>query len=90
MITGDAKETAVSIAKQLKIVSEDTGDNCFTGQEFEQLSKENKKKALAKPTGKVFCRVEPRHKRELVKILIDLVSSVCFISTSLIAFASLI
>ena len=90
MITGDAKETAVSIAKQLKIISEDTGDNCFTGAEFESLSVADKKKALAKSTGKVFCRVEPRHKRELVKILIELVSSVCSLTTILIAFASLI
>merc|ERR1712156_93878 len=71
MITGDAKETAVSIAKQLKIISEDTGDNCFTGAEFESLSVADKKNILSGSQGKVFSRVEPRHKRELVKILIE-------------------
>jgi len=33
---------------------------------------QKKKEALKGSSGKVFSRVEPRHKRELVKILIDL------------------
>ena len=37
------------------------------------LSENSKKDIFAKREGKVFCRVEPRHKRELVKILIELV-----------------
>ena len=72
MITGDSKETAVSIAKELKIITEnaDINKTCFTGDEFEALNDDQKKKVLSGSTGKVFSRVEPRHKRELVKILI--------------------
>ena len=45
MITGDSKETAISIAKELKIIPEnaDTSSTCFTGAEFEALSSEKKK-----------------------------------------------
>jgi len=76
MITGDSKETAQAIAKQLEIINPnvDTSKDCFTGSEFEKLSEVNKKKALGGQDGKVFSRVEPRHKRELVKHLIELVS----------------
>ena len=40
MITGDSKETAVSIAKELDIISKnaDVAKTCFTGSEFEALS----------------------------------------------------
>ncbi len=72
MITGDSKETAVSIAKELKIIDEDGPNVSFTGTEFEALSAAKKKEALSGSGGKVFSRVEPRHKRELVKILIDM------------------
>lgn len=50
--------------------------SCFTGAEFEKLTDEQKKKILEGKNGKVFSRVEPRHKRELVKHLIDMVSHV--------------
>jgi magnesium-transporting ATPase (P-type) len=46
----------------------------LTGSEFDALSKEDKIKKLSGKDGKVFSRVEPRHKRELVKILIEMVS----------------
>ena len=77
MITGDQKETAISIAKELDILEEgqDVSKACYTGAEFEALSDAQKKNALTGKTGKVFSRVEPRHKRELVKILIDMVSA---------------
>ena len=76
MITGDAKETAISIARELNILSDgqDISKSCFTGSEFQALSAEQKKKILSGSQGKVFSRVEPRHKRELVKILIEKVS----------------
>ena len=76
MITGDAKETAVSIAKELNIIPEnaDIKSTCFTGAEFEELTQKQKESALSGSDGKVFSRVEPRHKRELVKILIQMVS----------------
>lgn len=76
MITGDAKETAVAIAQELNIIApgQDIKSSCFTGAEFEMLSAQQKIKALSGSKGKVFSRVEPRHKRELVKVLIGMVS----------------
>jgi Ca2+-transporting ATPase len=72
MITGDSKETAVAIAKELLIIEQDGPNTSFTGTEFEALSAQQKREALGGLGGKVFSRVEPRHKRELVKILIEL------------------
>ena len=76
MITGDSKETAISIAKGLAIIPEnaDIAKTCFTGAEFEALTEAKKQAILKGSTGKVFSRVEPRHKRELVKLLINMVS----------------
>lgn len=71
MITGDAKETAVAIARELGIL-QGSKEVCFTGAEFEALSDNEKKSALEGKNGKVFSRVEPRHKREIVKILNDM------------------
>ena len=78
MITGDSKETAIAIAKELNIIdpNSDTTTNSFTGVEFDALSAEKKIEALSGSGGKVFSRVEPRHKRELVKILIEMVSNI--------------
>jgi predicted ATP-dependent Lon-type protease len=39
------------------------------------MTHEQKREALSGSAGKVFCRVEPRHKRELIKILIEMVSN---------------
>ena len=77
MITGDAKETAVAIAKELNILdaSQKVEGSCWTGAEFEDMTPAQRKTALKGRKGKVFARVEPRHKRELVKALIDMVSS---------------
>jgi Ca2+-transporting ATPase len=74
MITGDSKETAMSIAKELDIINEsnDPVKCVFTGSQFEKMSDAEKKKAVGGETGKVFSRVEPAHKREIVKHLIDL------------------
>ena len=66
------------IAKELNILRGDKNDVCLTGSEFDALSKTDKIKKLSGKDGKVFSRVEPRHKRELVKILIEMVSiSLC-------------
>lgn len=72
MITGDAKSTAVAVAKELNILDQDANEDecCFTGAEFAALdSKEKREKMLGTEGGRVFSRVEPRHKRELVKCL---------------------
>lgn len=76
MITGDSKETAVAIAKELNIIDKATAENSFSGNEFNKLSPEQKKQALSGVGGKVFSRVEPSHKRELVKILIEAVINI--------------
>lgn len=75
MITGDSKETAVAIAKEVNIIEQnsDISLNSFTGTEFDSFTPEKKREVLAGAGGKVFSRVEPRHKRELVKILIEMV-----------------
>jgi len=74
MITGDPKETAVAIAKQLNIIAEDqdVSKSCFTGNEFEKMTADQKKNILKGSSGKVFSRVEPRHKREIVKHLTEM------------------
>ena len=74
MITGDAKDTAVAIARELSIIDNNSNvaTDCFTGAEFQNLDKLGKIKALSGYGGKVFSRVEPSHKRELVKQLIDM------------------
>jgi len=40
MITGDAKETAMSIARELNILTGNEKNAAFTGAEFEALSKD--------------------------------------------------
>lgn len=39
MITGDSKNTAIAIAKELNIITDksDLAKDCFTGQEFEAM-----------------------------------------------------
>jgi len=74
MITGDSKETALSIAKELNIIEkhQNPADCVFTGSEFNAMTNDERLKAVGGEAGKVFSRVEPQHKRELVKALIEL------------------
>jgi magnesium-transporting ATPase (P-type) len=80
MITGDSKETAVAIAKEINIIEQDGPNTSFTGTEFMTLTHEQKINALGGVGGKVFSRVEPRHKRELVKLLIEMVRTTFILS----------
>lgn len=78
MITGDSKITAQRIASDCGILEGNPEGLSFTGTEFEKLSQDQKLKALNNKHGMVFSRVEPRHKREIVKVLSELVRKLTF------------
>ncbi len=63
MITGDHKETAVAIAKEIGIF--DQGDMALTGQELDGMNEEEFKRLL--PKIKVYARVNPEHKLKIVR-----------------------
>jgi Ca2+-transporting ATPase len=70
MITGDSKETAVAIAKDVNIFDEnvDVSRSAFTGKEFFSLDEETHLQLL-RTGNKVFCRTEPQDKQRLIKLL---------------------
>lgn len=77
MITGDIKETAQAIGKEIGIVTQEQyKDRSFTGAEFEAINPQQRKEILQKcideHSGLIFARTEPRHKRFLVKELKEL------------------
>jgi len=63
MITGDHKDTAFAIAKQLKIASRK--EECISGEELDKLSENGFKEKIKSLT--VFARVSPEHKVRIVK-----------------------
>ena len=65
MITGDHIDTAVAIAKQLKIV--DDSKNARTGSDIDGLSEDELIDVVKKVS--VFARVQPEHKTRIVKAL---------------------
>jgi len=77
MITGDNKVTAEAIAQNLGILNstENLSRKSFTGQEFDNLSEQEKVDILRRimdereEEGAVFSRTEPKHKQVIVKIL---------------------
>lgn len=70
MVTGDAKNTAVSIAKELKIITKPT-DKILTSDEFNNMTDEEVKKVL--PNLRVLSRSLPQDKNRLVKLAQELV-----------------
>ena len=63
MITGDHKNTAFAIAKELKIASNPS--ECMSGNEIDSYSQADFN--LIAPKFKVFARVSPEHKVKIVK-----------------------
>jgi len=63
IVTGDHKETAKLIAREVDIYK--AGDNIMTGQEFLNMSKDQRAEAALKTT--VYARFVPKEKYELVK-----------------------
>ena len=71
MITGDAKATAVAIAKDVHIFNDSDGscnERAFEGRDFFAL-KESEQLELLSTGNLVICRAEPKDKQQLVKIL---------------------
>lgn len=69
VITGDNKETAEAICREIGVFShdEDITLKSLTGKEFMAL--EDKKTLLRRKGGLLFSRAEPRHKQEIVRLL---------------------
>lgn len=65
MITGDHKETAFAIAKELNIAESD--DQCITGAELDKLTQEDLDKRVM--DYRIFARVSPEHKVMIVNAL---------------------
>ena len=63
MITGDHKDTAIAIAKELGIITD--ASQAITGAELDKISDEDFNEALKHIS--VFARVQPEHKVRIVK-----------------------
>lgn len=63
MITGDHKDTAVAIAKELGIIEDESG--AITGAELNKISDEDFETEIEKYS--VYARVQPEHKVRIVK-----------------------
>ena len=68
MITGDHKDTAVAIAKKLKIIKD--ADEATLGESLEDLTDEQMVEVVKKCS--VYARVQPEHKTRIVKTLQNL------------------
>lgn len=64
MITGDHAATALAIAKKAGIA--ESGDEVFTGEQLDGMTKPQLVRAAAK--GRVFARVSPAHKNIIVNL----------------------
>ena len=63
MITGDHKDTAVAIAKELGIIEDESG--AITGADLDKISDEDFETEIEKYS--VYARVQPEHKVRIVK-----------------------
>lgn len=74
MITGDSKETATAIAKDVGIFATDSADSsqsqqAFNGKDFFLLPVATQFEVLRQPGNLVFCRAEPKDKQILIRML---------------------
>lgn len=69
VITGDNQETAVAVCREIGVFSSDTliDGKVLTGSQFERMTDKEKESALR--SVRLFARVEPLHKQEIVRIL---------------------
>ena len=84
MITGDIKETAQAIAKELGIITDEQFlTKSFSGNEFELLPPYKKSEILhqlqKEVGGLVISRSEPKHKRHLVQELRNMVFNLSYL-----------
>lgn len=63
MITGDHKDTAVAIAKELGLIKDSS--EALTGSELDRLSDEDLDKSIASYS--VYARVQPEHKVRIIQ-----------------------
>ncbi|XP_073139588.1 calcium-transporting ATPase 4, endoplasmic reticulum-type-like [Henckelia pumila] len=73
VITGDNKDTAEAICREIGVFGRDEtfSSRSLTGKEFMELSARDKETHLAQSGGLLFSRAEPRHKQEIVRLLKD-------------------
>ncbi len=66
MVTGDHKLTAVAVAKELNLLTENSNEeSVLTGEELEKLNDEELTKIVDKTV--IYARVSPEHKVRIVK-----------------------
>lgn len=72
MITGDARDTAVAIARDVNILPpESVGQQikAYEGREFFEKPESEQLQLLGPPGNIIFCRAEPSDKQKLIKML---------------------